>query len=90
MPCSPWVRALVLVRLPDSAMPSLPRANAVPPIAAVLNSQVQDARDHARRELLEIGGKREIAMMIPVVFLILPVTVLFTLYPGLQALTFMT
>ena len=60
------------------------------PIAAVLNSQVQDARDHARRELLEIGGKREIAMMIPVVFLILPVTVIFTLYPGLQALTFMT
>ncbi|MGO1590974.1 MAG: type II secretion system F family protein [Ancrocorticia sp.] len=60
------------------------------PIAQVLAAQVQDARDQARRELLEIGGKREITMMLPVVFLILPVTVLFTLYPGLQALTFIT
>lgn len=60
------------------------------PISEVLASQVQDARDQARRELLEIGGKREITMMIPVVFLILPITVLFTLYPGLRALTFMT
>jgi tight adherence protein C len=31
---------------------------------------------------MEAAGKREIAMMVPVVFLILPVTVLFAVYPG--------
>jgi tight adherence protein C len=32
---------------------------------------------------METGGRREIAMMIPVVFGVLPVTVLFALFPGL-------
>ncbi len=36
---------------------------------------------------MEEGGRREIAMMTPVVFLILPVTVLFAVFPGLQLLT---
>jgi len=31
---------------------------------------------------MEQGGKKEIAMMVPVVFLVLPVTVLFAVYPG--------
>ncbi len=35
---------------------------------------------------MEAGGKKEIAMMVPVVFLVLPVTVLFAVYPGLVAL----
>jgi len=35
---------------------------------------------------MEDGGRREIAMLFPVVFLILPVTVLFALYPGLISL----
>lgn len=55
-------------------------------LAATLHAQAQDTREAARRELLEKGGKAEIYMMIPVVFLILPVTILFTIYPGLQAL----
>lgn len=37
---------------------------------------------------MEEGGRREIAMLVPVVFLILPVTVMFALYPGLVALDF--
>jgi tight adherence protein C len=37
---------------------------------------------------MEQGGRREILMMVPVVFLILPVTVLFALYPGLSFLHF--
>jgi tight adherence protein C len=35
---------------------------------------------------MESGGKKEIGMMVPVVFLVLPVTVLFAIYPGLAVL----
>jgi tight adherence protein C len=58
------------------------------PLAEVLRAQAQDVREEGRRRLMEEGGKKEIAMMIPVVFLILPVTVLFALYPGLSFLSF--
>lgn len=56
------------------------------PLAEVLRAQAQDAREAARRELMEVGGKKEIEMMFPVVFLVLPVTVLFALFPGLMLL----
>lgn len=56
------------------------------PLAEVLRAQAQDAREAARRELMELGGKKEIEMMFPVVFLVLPVTVLFALFPGLMLL----
>lgn len=56
------------------------------PLADVLRAQAQDARELSRRRLLEAGGKKEIAMMIPVVFLVLPVSVLFAVYPGLTVL----
>ncbi|MEE6274651.1 type II secretion system F family protein [Georgenia wangjunii] len=56
------------------------------PLAGVLRAQAQDAREAARRELMETGGKKEIAMMVPVVFLVLPVTVLFALFPGLAVI----
>ena len=56
------------------------------PLAAVLHDQARDIREASRQRLMEEGGKREIAMLFPVVFLILPVTVLFALYPGLMAL----
>ena len=52
------------------------------PLAEVLRAQAQDARDEAKRELLERAGKNEIAMLFPLVFLILPVTILFALLPG--------
>lgn len=58
------------------------------PLAEVLRAQAQDVREEGRRRLMEEGGKKEIAMMVPVVFLILPVTVLFALYPGLAFLSF--
>lgn len=56
------------------------------PLAVVLHDQARDIREASRQRLMEEGGKREIAMLFPVVFLILPVTVLFALYPGLMAL----
>jgi len=56
------------------------------PLGDVLRAQAHDARALSRRRLLEAGGKKEIAMMVPVVFLVLPVTVLFAVYPGLTVL----
>lgn len=57
------------------------------PLAEVLRAQAVDVREAGRRELLESGGKKEIAMMVPVVFLVLPVTIVFALYPGAVTLT---
>lgn len=56
------------------------------PLAEVLRAQAQDVRDAGQRALMEEGGKREIAMMVPVVFLILPVTVIFAVFPGLTTI----
>jgi tight adherence protein C len=56
------------------------------PLADLLHSQANDIREAGRRRLMEEGGKREIAMMIPVVFLILPVTVIFAVFPGIVAI----
>ena len=56
------------------------------PLADLLHAQANDIREAGRRRLMEEGGKREIAMMIPVVFLILPVTVVFAVFPGIVAI----
>jgi tight adherence protein C len=56
------------------------------PLAEVLRAQAHDARDVGRRQLMETGGRKEVLMMVPVVFLILPVTVLFAIFPGLAVL----
>lgn len=53
------------------------------PLAAVLQDQAVDAREDAKRRLLESAGKKEVAMLVPLVFLILPVTILFAVFPGL-------
>ena len=58
------------------------------PLAEVLRAQAQDVREDSRLTLMEQGGKKEILMMIPVVFIILPVTVLFAIYPGVSFLRF--
>ncbi len=58
------------------------------PLADVLRAQAVDVREAGKRALLEAGGKKEIAMMIPVVFLVLPVTVLFALFPGFYGFSF--
>lgn len=56
------------------------------PLADVLRAQAADAREEGRRALLEAGGRKEIAMLIPVVFFVLPVTVVFALFPGFYGL----
>lgn len=57
------------------------------PLADVLRAQAADVRALGKRQLLESGGKKEIAMMVPVVFIVLPVTIVFAMYPGLVAIT---
>ncbi len=58
------------------------------PLADVLRAQAQDVREEGRRSLMEAGGRKEILMMVPVVFLILPVTVLFAVFPGFSFFRF--
>jgi tight adherence protein C len=72
-----------LSRFVDGVLVALDRGT---PLADVLRSQAQDVRVLSQRQLMEAGGRREVAMMVPVVFLILPVTVLFAIYPGLAVL----
>jgi tight adherence protein C len=60
------------------------------PLAAVLHAQAADVREAGRRALIESGARREIAMMVPVVFLVLPVTVVFAFWPGVVGLHLVT
>lgn len=52
------------------------------PLAQVLHSQALDAREDAKRTLIERAGRKEIYMLFPLVFLILPLSVLFAVFPG--------
>jgi tight adherence protein C len=69
-----------LARFIDGLLVAMERGT---PLAEVLRAQAADVREAGKRRLLEAGGRKEIAMMVPVVFLVLPVTVLFALFPGL-------
>lgn len=60
------------------------------PLVDVLAAQAADVRETTRRQLIEAGGRKEIAMMLPVVFLVLPVTVVFAFFPGYIGLTMST
>ncbi len=73
----------VLSRFVDGIVVATERGT---PLADVLRAQAADVREVGKRRLLEAGGRKEIAMMVPVVFLVLPVTVLFALYPGLVSI----
>ncbi|WP_185995113.1 type II secretion system F family protein [Nocardioides campestrisoli] len=60
------------------------------PLADVLHAQAADVREAGRRALIESAARREVFMLVPVVFLVLPVTVLFAFYPGLVGLRLTT
>jgi len=75
---SPMVR-----RFCDSLMIAVERGS---PLIEVVNRQVEEVRNEERSRLLAAAGKAEIALMIPVVFLILPISVLFALWPSYIAL----
>ena len=54
------------------------------PLATMLRDQASSARAEIRNELFRQAGRNDTRMLIPLVFLILPVTVLFAIYPSLQ------
>lgn len=57
------------------------------PLADVLHAQAGDVREAGRRALIESGARREVLMMVPVVFLVLPTVVVFAFWPGLVGLS---
>jgi tight adherence protein C len=73
----------IVSRFADGVVVALERGT---PLVDVLVAQAADVRDSAQRSLVESGARREIAMMVPVVFLILPVTLLFAFFPGVVGL----
>jgi tight adherence protein C len=56
------------------------------PLADALRSLAFDLREHDKRELIEVAGKKQISMLVPVVVLILPVAIVFAFYPGVVAI----
>ncbi len=73
-----------LIRFVDGMIVAVERGT---PLADVLRAQAQDVRDTAKRELMESAGKKEIGMMVPLVFGVLPLTVVFAVFPGLAAIS---
>ena len=76
-------RLAPLIRFVDGIVVAVQRGT---PLADVLRAQAQDVRDMAKRELMESAGRKEVGMMVPLVFGILPLTVIFAVFPGLAML----
>ncbi len=58
------------------------------PIVEVLHRHVAEARVNQRNLVMDKAGKAESTMMVPIVFLILPISVLFALWPSINQLSF--
>jgi tight adherence protein C len=56
------------------------------PLVPILTALVRDCRQDSKNEVLRKAGRSEILLMAPVVFLLLPISVLFALYPSLSQL----
>lgn len=56
------------------------------PMADALRALAFDVREGQRREVIEEAGKKQIAMLMPVIGLILPVALIFAFFPGLVAI----
>jgi tight adherence protein C len=69
-----------LTRVIDQVVAAIERGA---PLAHVLHSQALDAREAAKSILIEQAGRKEIYMLVPLVFLILPLSVLFAVFPGI-------
>jgi tight adherence protein C len=69
----------VIARFAEGVAVALERGT---PLVDVLHAQAGDVREAQRRQLIETGARKEVLMMVPVVFLVLPVTVLFAFFPG--------
>ena len=56
------------------------------PVIEVLQRNAQEAREAQRNQVLSAASKAEVSMMVPIVFLILPISILFALWPSLSNL----
>lgn len=74
---------LILRRFVTGIILGIERGSSLTPM---LISQVKDARVLRKNRILERAGRAEIALMIPVVFFILPISILFALWPSYQQL----
>lgn len=77
--CASALELPALSRTIEQLVTALDRGS---PLVEVLRAQAQDSREDAKRQLLESAGRKEVAMLVPLVFLILPVTVVFALFPA--------
>jgi tight adherence protein C len=77
--CAATLELPALSRVVEQLTTALDRGS---PLVEVLRAQAQDSRDDAKRQLLESAGRKEVAMLVPLVFLILPVTIVFALFPA--------
>jgi tight adherence protein C len=77
------VHSIALRRFVDAIVIATSRGA---PLIEVLLSHAKEARDFQRNRIMSAAGKSEISMMIPVVFLILPISILFALWPSLSNL----
>jgi tight adherence protein C len=77
------VDSVVIRRFVDSLVTAMLRGA---PLIEVLQRHAAEARQNQRNILMDKAGKAEVSMMIPVVFLILPISVLFALWPSLTHL----
>lgn len=81
--CAARVQIPAVERFVEGIIVALERGT---PLAEVMRAQAKDVRELSRRELMESAGKKEIGMMAPVVFGLLPLTVVFAVFPGLSLL----
>jgi tight adherence protein C len=77
------VRVPALTRTVEQLTGALERGS---PLAETLRAHAADARVEGKRRLLESAGRKEVAMLVPLVFLILPLSVAFAILPGLMVL----
>ncbi len=77
------VRSIAVRRFVDSIVIAISRGA---PLIDVLHGHAKEARDFQRNRILSAASKAELSMMIPVVFLILPISILFALWPSMSNL----
>ncbi len=77
------IEAPAVSRFFDGVMVAVERGT---PLAEVMRAQAADARELTKRELMEAAGRKEVGMLAPVVFGILPLTIVFAAFPGLALL----
>lgn len=77
------IRSANIRRFIDSLIIAIMRGA---PLVEVLQSHAKEAQGLERNRILSLASKSEVSMMIPVVFLILPISILFALWPSLSNL----